>query len=607
LAGYLAAVTAVAVFRDPERFGRVREILDVTILVIAVGSLAWLVFIRSVLTVGLADPIRALWSALAPAMALVVTGLIARQLLRSENRREAITYALFALMGVLMAASALGDGYLRLQELGSRGGLVEMGWILAGIVLAGVGRRAGSRPPGELRRNLRFFRAATRIEALLPIAFTYAVVGTAVTDWWITREVDWLAIGASAALILLLIARQGVIVGQVEMRQFAALVNASADLSFVCDADGRLLLANPALLDAIGMPNEQAVGSRLQEHIADQNMDRVVERALLQGWSGEVELLRGNHVKVPVYLSLRPVRDERRNRPLLAGTGIDLRTIKRRETELEQALVDVASARRELEALNVALESKVAERTEELEMTIADLARLNEELKALDRLKSEFVALVSHELRSPLTNIRSGVEIVLGKADDLETNVGESLGLVHQETRRLSQLVETILDLSALEAGRFPLHPQPIHVEQIANEVLLQFPDLDHLSVNIPQELPPVIADEAGLKSVFYHLLDNASKYAPGGELQLQAEVENGSVLVSLADSGPGIPAEDRERVFEMFHRLDSRDAREIYGHGLGLPMARRLLEAMGGGIRIEPAAEQGSRFVFWLPQSKAD
>ena len=132
-------------------------------------------------------------------------------------------------------------------------------------------------------------------------------------------------------------------------------------------------------------------------------------------------------------------------------------------------------------------------------------------------------------------------------------------------------------------------------------------PEIERIQVDLPDELPPLNADERGLKSVLHHTLDNAKKYAPKGDLILRAEAENGYARVSLSDSGPGIPIEDRERVFEMFHRMDSSDAArgEVYGHGLGLPMARKLLEAMGGGIRAEPS-ENGAQIVFWLPEAEA-
>lgn len=598
LAGSLAILTGVATFRHPERFGRLRELLDVTILVLAVSTLTWLVLVRTALRVGLADPIQVLWSAVAPVLDLVTAGLLARHLLRSDSSHEAFTFGLFALGSLISVAADLGDGYRRLQELTLAGGLIEWGWMAAALLYVQVARRipdrrrvAAGSPP----------RAAVRLEALLPIFLTYVVVGSAATDAWFSGQPDWFAIGASAVLSLLLMARQGVIAGQIEMRQHAALVNASADLSFICDADGVIVLANPALAYAVGSTPEALVGTDLKSYFSGAQFRIMLDTALGRGWSGEAHLLDG---QVPIYLSLRPVRDERRSRPLLAGTGIDLRAIKRRENELEQALVEVASARGELEQLNSELEFKVEQRTAKLGETVADLARVNEELKELDRMKSEFVALVSHELRTPLTNIRSGLELVLERNRKLKPNVEESLSLVHRETKRLSALVDTIMDLSALEAGRFPLQPRPLRLDAMASEVAAQFPNLAQLSIRLADDLPLISADEDGLKSVLYHLFDNASKYAPEGELILEAEADNGSVLISLTDSGPGIPEEERERIFEMFHRLDSRDAREVYGHGLGLPMAKRLIEAMGGEIRAVPNRERGARFEIRLPRA---
>jgi len=220
----------------------------------------------------------------------------------------------------------------------------------------------------------------------------------------------------------------------------------------------------------------------------------------------------------------------------------------------------IAAARTDLQQLNADLEQKVQARTQQLEQTVSDLARLNEELKELDQLKSEFVALVSHELRAPLTNIRSGIELVLERDPTLVTSVEESLRLVQQETERLVGFVGTILDLSALEAGRFPLVLKPLDLVDVTEQVVAQFPDLKRMRTTFPPELPRIRADEAGLKSILYHLLDNAMKYAPEGELSLAAAAENGKIRVSLSDSGPGVPSEERERIFEMFHRLDSRD-----------------------------------------------
>ena len=109
------------------------------------------------------------------------------------------------------------------------------------------------------------------------------------------------------------------------------------------------------------------------------------------------------------------------------------------------------------------------------------------------------------------------------------------------------------------------------------------------------------MADEQALESVFFHLFDNALKYTPEGEIWVRGWVEGASVYIAVSDAGPGIPPEERERVFELFHRVDTSDSREVYGYGLGLPMVRRLLEAMEGGIRIEQDPRGGARLVFWL------
>ena len=495
VAGYLAALTGVAAYRqlEPERFGRAREILDVAILALAVGSLAWLIFLRPALAVGFGDPISLIWAALAPTLGSILIVLFIRLAMRSTSGERARSFLLLAAAATILTLANLANAYLRLQDEITAAGFVEVGWMGAALIVRSVGLRVRGADGQMNRGRSAVQRAASRVEPLLPLALTYVVVGSAILGWWLTRQVDWLMIAAAATLSLMLVARQGVITGQRELRQYAL--------------------------------------------------------------------------------------------------------------ELETALSEVAEARGALERFNLRLEQKVGARTAALEKTVVDLERLNEELKELDQLKSEFVALVSHELRAPLTNIRTGIELIL----DQEPATGtDRLRIVQGEIERLGALVEAILDYSALDAGRFPLHPQALELAPLTGEIAAQMTDPDRLEIDIPEPLPLLMADERGLKSVLHHLLDNAAKYAPEGELLLQAEAGNGMIRVSLTDSGPGIPADEQDRVFDMFHRLDNRDAREVYGHGLGLPMARKLLEAMGGGIRAEPGENGGSRFVFWLPQAEA-
>jgi signal transduction histidine kinase len=331
--------------------------------------------------------------------------------------------------------------------------------------------------------------------------------------------------------------------------------------------------------------------------------------ALAGGWSGEVLFWDGQGEPFPVALSLRPLMDERQTEPLVAGTAHDLTELKQREADLQSALGEVAEARRQLQVLNTNLESTVHSRTAELADTVKQLERMNEELKELDDLKSEFVTLVSHELRGPLTNIRSGVELALRRSEHLPESAEETLELVSAETERLASFVEIILDLSALEAGRFPLELERIPVPVICRAVVSRIPPesgSQRIRLAMEDSLPVVSADERSLTSVLFHLLDNALKYAPDGLVTLGAACDAGMLKVTVADAGPGIAPEAREAVFERFRRLDTRDSRETYGHGLGLYLSRRLVEAMGGRIKAGESAAGGAELTFWLPLADA-
>jgi signal transduction histidine kinase len=307
---------------------------------------------------------------------------------------------------------------------------------------------------------------------------------------------------------------------------------------------------------------------------------------------------------LPALISLSPFENIRWGGVFIAGTAHDLSPIRDRENRLREVLEEVGAARLELSKLNAELESKVEERTNELQNTIEDLARLNEELQTLDQLKSDFVALVSHELRAPLTNIRSGIELVLDHGQDLNEQTNQSLALVQAEIYRLMHFVESILDLSALEAGGIQFEMVPVDLKSSATAAhsrLSPEAGAKRIHINIDDDVPQVLADERTLESVFFHLLDNSLKYAPTGNIEVDAAAEMGRISIEIRDRGPGIPEDQHEKVFEMFHRLDTSDAREVYGHGLGLPMVRRLLEAMGGGVRIDSEFSPGTRIVFWL------
>jgi signal transduction histidine kinase len=607
LAGYLSMVAAAVSYAATAggRYGRLRELLDTAILTIAGTALSWLIIIRPVSMALPTNDVLLGWASFSSAFDLVLILMALRLLVGAASRSEARGFLVLAAAFLALQVSDLVRGYLTLGGEIGLPSLVEGGWGIAACLIGMIVPRVPIRETADLPELSAARPLRQRMESVLPIALTYAVVGFTLLNWRLVGVIDWAGVGAAVVLSLILVARQGVIGGQSEMRQFAALVNASADLAFVCQADGLLRLSNPAASAALRV---DAPPANLEDFLATPNPSPAfLQAAVAGGWSGEVELRRGDGSRFPASLSLRPVWDERLGRALLVGTAHDLTHIRERENDLRAALSQVAVARSDLEALNTVLERRVSERTRELAESVERLHRMNLELQELGRLKSEFVTLVSHELRAPLTNIRIGVELTLAAHPDLGPDVHERLSLVGAETERLGRFVEMILDLSALEAGRFPLRPGPVDLAQAAGRVAVRLraePGDSRVHIELPDTVPPVLADQRAIESIFFHLLDNALKYAPEGGIRVEAEVDPEGVTVRVIDRGPGIPPDERERVFEMFHRLDARDAREVYGHGLGLHLTRRLLEAMGGRIRAEQSDGEGTRMAFWLPRA---
>ncbi len=610
LAGYLALVAFLVVYPPPhvERFSRAKAVLDVLIISLSVLTLAWVIFVQPVSAVGMAPARRLAWLALAPMFDLILLGLCLRQVLLHAGQAEMRTFAALGAAATLLAAA---DLFRAASILLGEGGWAPFSWavtVAANLLAAwGAGRvRDGqSQPqPPSAQASL-----AWRLEALLPVGLTYVVVGFTIFNWWAVGQIDWLAVGASVTLVLLLVARQGVIAGQRELRQHAALVDAAADMAFVAGLDGRVVLANPALRQAVGRAEDGGSPPLSAFLMTGDELSTALRSAHASGWSGEATLRTASGHPLPVLLTLRPVAIGQPSVPLLAGIAHDLTDIKQRQQELQSALAQVAAARQELQLLNEGLERKVLSRTQQLERTVADLARLNEELKALDKLKTEFVSLVSHELRAPLTNIRTGIELLLGGGPPLPQGVEETLSLVQGEAQRLTRFVESILDVSALEAGKFTLRRKPVDLRLTACNTVAGFSDphaRERIRFAIPDPMEDLWADESALQSVLFHLLDNALKYAPEGEIEVTAEIHAGRGEVRVCDHGPGIPEGETERVFDIFHRLDSRDSREVYGHGLGLHLVRRLLEAMEGGIRAEHPPDGGLCMLFWLPLAGA-
>ncbi|HXH28031.1 MAG TPA: ATP-binding protein, partial [Candidatus Polarisedimenticolia bacterium] len=230
------------------------------------------------------------------------------------------------------------------------------------------------------------------------------------------------------------------------------------------------------------------------------------------------------------------------------------------------------------------------------------------ELKRLERVRSEFVANVSHELRTPLTAIRGYAETLRDRGAHDPVRAAEFAEVIHRNAGRLRDLIEDLLDLSAVEQGeaRLSIGPVPVGAAVTQAEAVIR-PALDRkrqtLTLDIPASLPPARADRDRLAQVLINLLDNAVKFTPeGGAITVAAAMTPGRIVLEVRDTGVGIPPEEIGRVFERFYRLDrSRDRREG-GTGLGLAIAKHLVQAMEGTIAVDSRQGAGSTFRIELP-----
>lgn len=230
------------------------------------------------------------------------------------------------------------------------------------------------------------------------------------------------------------------------------------------------------------------------------------------------------------------------------------------------------------------------------------------ELRRLERLRTEFVANVSHELKTPLTAIQGAVETLLdGAAEDAEGR-RTFLGAVRDEGERLRRLVEDLLTLASVESRQAGAAREEMEVKPFLQELSVRYGPLAQrqqvaLAVEAGSAPPRIRANRDQLAQAVGNLLENAIKYnRPGGKVTLRAREQEGSLAIEVEDTGIGIPAEDLPRVFERFYRVDKARSTETGGTGLGLSIVKHIAEAHGGSVSVESRLGHGSRFTLVLP-----
>jgi signal transduction histidine kinase/CheY-like chemotaxis protein len=263
---------------------------------------------------------------------------------------------------------------------------------------------------------------------------------------------------------------------------------------------------------------------------------------------------------------------------------------------------------------------------EDLVKANQELARLSDRLKVMHRVaeearraKEEFVANVSHELRTPLNMIIGFSEMITQAphvyGNDLSAALLADINSIYLNSQHLSKLVDDVLDLSQVEAGRMALHkewtslPEIVDAAALAARPLYESKGLK-LEIEMPSDLPPILCDSTRIRQVVLNLLSNAGRFTEQGGVQIRAQHEGDHVIVSVADTGPGVPLEDQERIFEPFQQLDSSIHRRYGGSGLGLSISRRFVEMHEGKMWLESPSTRlgtgedgsGATFYFSLP-----
>ena len=231
------------------------------------------------------------------------------------------------------------------------------------------------------------------------------------------------------------------------------------------------------------------------------------------------------------------------------------------------------------------------------------------DVRRLEAVRRDFVANVSHELKTPLTSIAGYAETLVSDRPD-EATSGRFLEIILGNARRMQRLVDDLLDLSRIESGRWQPMKEPVDIASVAREAWAPLAERAahramQLSVDVHPEASVVAADAEGLRQVLTNLFDNALRYAPpGGTIAVHTARQEGGLAVMVSDSGPGIPHEHLSRVFERFYRVDPSRSREEGGTGLGLAIVRHLVEAHGGTVRAESEVGEGTTITCWFPSA---
>lgn len=269
--------------------------------------------------------------------------------------------------------------------------------------------------------------------------------------------------------------------------------------------------------------------------------------------------------------------------------------------QIQRAEIELLHHRRFLRAIATPIS---ADPGQGVLLTLQDVTRLRQ----VQNTRREFVSNVSHELRTPLASVNAMVETLDGGAI-YDTEVARDfLSRIHDDIRRMTAMVDELLELSSLESGQMPIHLAPVELAEVANKVTARFETNANsrgvkLLTLIPHGLPYLMADPGKLDQILTNLVENALKFTPeGGRVTLSARTAEAGIQIEVADTGVGVAREHLPHIFERFYKVDR--SRRDTGTGLGLAITRRLVQAHGGDITVASVEGEGSAFTLTLPRA---
>jgi PAS domain S-box-containing protein len=380
--------------------------------------------------------------------------------------------------------------------------------------------------------------------------------------------------------------------------RWRSLIAASPAAIFDLDVEGLVRSVwNHAAEELSGVSAKDAIGQPPpMMHPSAQTAERLRQRALAGETVRGVEVTRRRvdgsvaHVNV----SFAPLRDCDGKVEGVLGVLIDV-------TDRVRATRALRESEARLRSLNIDLEDRIIDRTRELVLA-------KDRAETADRVKSVFLGTVSHELRTPLNSIIGFTDLILsGMAGPVTIEQRKQLGIVLSAGRQLLALISDFLDISKIEAGAISLRIAPVHLPGDLRNELTVFDGLAResgLALDVQASGCKIVAaaDVQRVRQVLGNLLSNALKFTDSGCVRVRFESRHNSALVSVEDTGIGIPTEHLLTLFEPFRRIEMPGQKARDGTGLGLAIARRLTEAMGGQIGVESTPGRGSRFWFTLP-----